>query len=177
MDADVKLIDDFCSRHNLVWAIDCATVEPVILGEHDSKIYCYDIANSKLAIAFVPDEQKECWSYIMGSMLRAHFEIIRDGRCESYAAFDPMSEGQSLLALSIAGIKPAKNSARKRARMVEVITAARQRKGRATELKNKAKMRELKAAGVYLDREDVRNAADYLTGSSDWLHGRLASTD
>jgi hypothetical protein len=177
MDSDVELIDSFCSRHGLVWAIDCATVEPVILGEHDSKIYCYDIAGVRLGLAFVPDEQKECWSYIMGSMLRAHFHIIRDCRCESYASFDPLSEGQSLLALSIAGIKPTKNSAGKRAKMRSVIEAARQRKGHATEIRNKARMRELKAAGVYLDREDAANAADYLTESSDWMRGRLASSD
>jgi hypothetical protein len=177
MDDDVELINKFCERHDLVWAIDTATVEAIIVGEHDARIYAYDIANGKLAVAFVPDDHPDGWGEITGKMLKARFRIIRDCICDSYASFDPMSEGQSLLALSIAGIKPAKNSARKRAKMCEIIAAARQRKGRATELKNKATMRELKVAGVYFDNEDARDAAGYLTGSSDWMHGRLASTD
>jgi hypothetical protein len=172
MDADILLIDSFCERNNLVWAIDTATVEPIIPGEHDARIYAYDIANAKLGVAFVPDEQKECWSYITGSMLRAGFQIIRDCSFDAYAAFDPMSEGQSLLAISIAQIRPVKNSALKRARMIEIIATARQRKGRATELKQLAKMRALKKLGVYIDHQDMLDPAGYL-GESNWMHGRL----
>ncbi len=174
MHADVELIDSFCSRHNLIWAIDCATVEPIIVGEHDAKVYCYDVANGKLALSFVPDEHPDGWSENIGKLLKARFQMIRDCICESYAAFDPMSEAQSLLALSIAGIQPVEDSEAKREKMRNVIEAARGRNQRATELKRLAKMRALRKAGVYLDKIDMEDAAGYLTASNDWMHGRIA---
>ena len=50
-DAAVGLIDTFCAKFDLVWAIDTATISAVIVGLHESRVEIFDEGQSCFHIA------------------------------------------------------------------------------------------------------------------------------
>jgi hypothetical protein len=153
-DVDITLIDDFAERYGgLCWQIETTEIKPIIRGTHGAFIYCYDEGQELLGVAFCPDELPgDGWNVACHAMIAAKMTIIRDCYSESYVAFDPKEERQSQLAISIAGIKPASNSAEQRATMCDTITRARARKAKA--LEHQRTMKELTLERVGCDLSD-----------------------
>jgi hypothetical protein len=158
-DVDIALINDFAEHYGLCWSIEINEIKPIIRGSNGGFIYCYDEANGLLDVAFVPDELPgDGWNVICRAIRAAKMTLIRDCLSESYASFDPKDERQSQLAISIAGIKPARTSAEQRATMPVTITAARQRKAKAIE--HSRTMRELALIRAGCDLSDYDPASD-----------------
>ena len=134
LDQDVLLIDSFTERYSLSPSIDIHGIKPVIVGSGGAFIYCYDIANGLLSVAFVPDDLPgDSWNEVCHAAIAAGMVLISDSLHESYIAFDPKNDRQSQIAMSVAGIKPTADSAEKRATMLTTITKARFRKAKAVE--------------------------------------------
>ena len=151
LDADVKLIDDFATRHGLVWAIDTSNCSPVIIGENDSRVYVFDEGQRKLAVAFIPDETPEGYAATMRELLDAEFDLVHDNPCESYLAYDAANERQGALTVKVCGLVSVKDSAKKRATMRDVIEAARLRNRKQAEAKQDTKRRKLTKLGIEYD--------------------------
>lgn len=154
-DVGIALINDFAEHYSLCWSIETTEIKPIIRGSNGGFIYVYDDSNGLLAVAFVPDLLPgDGWNGICRAIRAAKMTLIRDCLSESYASFDSKDERQSQLAISIAGIKPASNSAEQRATMLVTITAARQRKAKALEHQRIMKQLALIRSGVDLSDYD-----------------------
>jgi hypothetical protein len=158
-DVGITLINDFAEHYGLCWSIDIADITPIIRGSNGGFIYCYDEANGLLAVAFVPDLLPgDSWNKVCHAAIAAGMVLIKDSLHESYIALNPKDEKQARLAISVAGITPARDSARWNKDMLATITAARQRKAKQIEHQNI--MRELALIRAGVDLSDYDPASD-----------------
>ena len=158
LDADVLLVDRFCEKFDLCFAIDTADATPVIVGLHEARIYCFDEAQKLLAIELCPDELEDGWSNTRTMLLRAEFDLVRDSSFEAYLAFNSQSDRQCRLAVEVGGFMPVTDSAAHRATMREVIQAARQRKAKKRAATLNTRQRKLARQGIYVDLDELEFA-------------------
>ncbi|HEY5175512.1 MAG TPA: hypothetical protein VII95_08110 [Terriglobales bacterium] len=162
-DVDVTLIDSFAEHFSLCWQINIHGILPEIRGKRGAFIYCYDEANGLLGVAFIPDELPgDGWNVTCHAMIASGMVLLRDFLSEAYVAFDQKNEKQSRLALAVAGIKPTRDSAEQRAKMLVTITAARKRKAKQLEHQRTLKELSLLRAGVDLTDYDHESDTRWL---------------
>jgi|SRR5271157_564083 len=157
LDADVLLVDRFCEKFDLCWAIQTSDITPVVSGLYGT-IYVFDESLGKLSLEFCPDELPDGWAATMRKLRQAKFDTVRDCSCGSCAAFNPDDPQQSKLALEIVGVTPVADSSAQRQRMRDVITAARSRMCKQTAAKLNTRQRKLAKQGILVDLDELEVA-------------------
>ena len=154
----MDIVGEFAEHLSLCWSISTDDIKPIIRGDN-GLIYLYSELPVLLGVAWCPDELSgDEWNSAIGAQLRCGMQVVRDCAVESYSSFSPENPIQSALAMQLACIKPASNSARLNAAMLTTITAARLRK--AKQLEHDRTMRELKLLRAGVDLSDYDPASD-----------------
>ena len=165
-DADIELIDTFCERYDLVWAIQTSDCTPVVSGLYGT-VYSFDERLGKLALELVPDDF-DFWPDTRAKLLRAGFDVVRDSSFEACLAFDSQNDEQCRIAVEVSGLTPVSKSDLKRRKMRAVITAARHRKAKLADAREKTRQRHCAKLGVEYYNLEERSA------DTRWLHCGMA---
>jgi hypothetical protein len=154
-DVDIQIISAFASRYSLCWSISTDDIKPIVRGDN-GLIYLYSESPVPLlGVAWCPDELTgDQWNSTIRAQLHCGMQVVRDYAVESYSSLSGENPIQSALAMQLAGIKPASNSARLNAKMLATIAAARQRKTEQIKHQRIMKRLALERAGVDLSDYD-----------------------
>lgn len=149
-DVDIQIISEFAEHFGLRWSIETTEIKPIIRGDN-GLIYVYSESPVLLGVSWCPDELSgDQWNRAIRAQLHCGMQVVRDFAAESYSSFSGENPTQSALALQLARIKPARDSAAQRAKIFTTITAARQRKAKALEHSRVMRRLALERAGVDL---------------------------